>query len=66
MGIVQEQAKRKAQEQVDSRFSEPALHVSSRRVTCPYCSRLICEGNIRTIRVKCPSCKQFSTIRQVG
>lgn len=66
MGIVQRQAEEKAKAMSDERFPEPALRVSGNRVKCPYCGRLICEGRIVTIRVKCPSCKQFSTIRQIG
>lgn len=66
MGLVQRQAQEKAKSMENEQYQEPALRVSGRRVTCPYCGRMICEGRILTIRVKCPSCKQYSTIRQIG
>lgn len=65
MGIVRQQAEEKARVMVNEQYPEPILKVKHRRIDCPYCGRMICEGQIRTIRVKCPSCKQFSTIRQI-
>lgn len=65
MGLVQRQAEEKQRSMVDSRFPDQVLKVAHRRINCPYCGRLICEGRIITIRVKCPSCKLFSIIRQL-
>ena len=65
MGFVQQQAEKKAKESMDARYTDTVLEVSRGRLNCPYCGRLICEGKIETIRIKCPSCKQFATIRQI-
>ena len=65
MGLVQKMAAEKAKETRSDKYQDPSITVLSKHVRCPYCDRLLCEGEIDTIRVKCPSCKQFSTIKQL-
>ena len=47
------------------KYTKSVIEVDTeKQVRCPYCNRMICKGEVKTIQVKCPNCKEIFKLEQ--